>query len=235
MSCERFREALSRHAAGDGIDAAAAAHLADCRACVARLELQRQLLSDVDAELERVAAIHASPALVERVIAQSHGARETAWRVRAALAGLAAAAALALTVYLRAPVPAPSPPPQASKAIPASAPSVAAVAPSRVDVPATPAAAVRRPARIAMRRPALSSTNEPPVIVRPDQVLAIARLRELLTEGLLTEEVLPPAHPHAPQELTVAPLQISDITVSDVETVGRAPGAVAEREQEKEP
>lgn len=230
MSCERFREALNRHAAGDGIDAAATAHLAVCRACVARLDLQRRLLSDVDAELERALAIDASPELIERVVATSRGARDAAWRVRAALACLAAAAALALTVYLRAPVPAPAPPPQASTAIPASAPSVAAVLPSPVDVPATPAAAVRRPARTAMRLPAVSSTDEPPVIVRPDQALAIARLRELLAEGLLTEKVLPPAHPHEPQELTVAPLQISDIAVPDVETASRAPGSAQGRE-----
>jgi len=229
MSCERFREALSRHAAGGALMGEAAAHLGECADCSVRLDLQRRLLSDVDAELERALDIEASPELVARVISRTRAASQARWRVHAAWAGLAAAAAIALAVYLRAPVSAPAPPPQASMAMPERTPSVAAVAPSGRDVPATRAAAVVRPTRIAMRR-AVTSTDEPPVIVSPDQALAIARLRELLAEGLLTEKVLPPAHPHEPQALTIAPLQISDITVPDVETASRAPGGGQERE-----
>ena len=74
MSCERFREALSRHAAGADIDGAAGAHLAGCDACAARLDLQRQLLSEMDGELERLLSIEASPELVARVVSGSRGA-----------------------------------------------------------------------------------------------------------------------------------------------------------------
>jgi hypothetical protein len=72
--------------------------------------------------------------------------------------------------------------------------------------------------------------EEPPVIVDPAQARAIARLRELVSAGRLNAEMLPPAAPHESAELTVLPLDIPEITVPDVESVGRAPGAARERQ-----
>ena len=75
-----------------------------------------------------------------------------------------------------------------------------------------------------MRR---SADVEPPVIVEPARALAIARLRELMTQGRLDEKMLPP--PVTPEaalaELTIAPLEIAEIRVPDVEIVSRPPAA----------
>jgi hypothetical protein len=251
MSCERFREALSRHAAGDGIDGAAAAHLEGCRACAARLDLQRRLLSEVDGELERALTIDASPELVARVIARSRGARDAAWRVRAAWAGLAAAAALAVGVYLRAPVDAPSPAPASvrqssaspessnaggvqASAAPKSAPTAAAAGSARGSVTSGSAdrrvTAPDRHRQLQAPRAAAKSPAEPDVLVQPDQARAIARLRELLTQGRLTEQMLPPVHPHEAAELSVAPLRIADIAVPDVDSAGHTDAVSRERQ-----
>ena len=68
---------------------------------------------------------------------------------------------------------------------------------------------------------------DPPVIVEPARALAIARLRELMTQGRLNEKMLPP--PVTPEaalaELSIAPLEIAEIRVPDVEIVGRPPAA----------
>src|SRR5690348_9019308 len=109
MSCERFREAIASHAAGADLEGQAAAHLLICESCAERLDLQRLLLADVDAELDRALSITASPELVTRVIARADTpSRPGVWRPTAAWAGLAAAAALAVGMYLRAPVSTPS-------------------------------------------------------------------------------------------------------------------------------
>jgi hypothetical protein len=61
------------------------------------------------------------------------------------------------------------------------------------------------------------------VIVDANQIRAIARLQELLIAGRLNETVLPPVRPHEATELAISPLEIPDITVPDVEAIGRAP------------
>jgi hypothetical protein len=78
----------------------------------------------------------------------------------------------------------------------------------------------RKAAACPMRTP---GATEPPVIVDPRRALALARLRELMTEGRLDGSMLPPARtPEAVlAELTVAPLEIPDIPVPAVETVDR--------------
>jgi hypothetical protein len=244
MSCERFREALSRHAAGDGIDGVTAAHLEGCRDCAARLGLQRRLLAEVDAELERALAFDASPELISRVIARSRSARDAAaWRFRGAWAGLAAAAALAIGVYLRAPVDAPAP----SRPAEQTAAQQALPAPASTDsgdVPAVGRRSDRRPAATSssdagravsprsrsVGLTAAKSPAEPEVLVHPDQVRAIARLRELLREGRLTEQMLPPVRPHEPAELSVVPLQIPDIAIPTVDSIGHVDAASRERQ-----
>lgn len=67
------------------------------------------------------------------------------------------------------------------------------------------------------------------MLVQPDQARAIARLKELLIEGRLTEKILPPVQPHETAELTVVPLEIPEIMVPGVEGVGRGSGPAAER------
>jgi hypothetical protein len=224
MPCERFHEAIAGHAAGADLGPAAAVHLGSCEACAARLETQRRLLADVDAELARTLSLPASPEFVARVTshAAATNARSIAWRPAAAWAGLVAAAAIAVASFLRAPVPAVSPAPResaAAAAAPATTPAVAeAEAPPSVDRHA----AVRRPRpRPSRQLAAARPMQEPAVIVGPEQARAIARLRELMSEGRLTAKMLPPAASHETAELTVVPLEIPEIIVPDVEGLAR--------------
>ena len=70
-------------------------------------------------------------------------------------------------------------------------------------------------------------TSDPPVIVEASRALAIQRLRELMTEGSLDGQMLPP--PVTPEaslaELAIAPLTVAEIRVPDVQTVSRSPAA----------
>jgi hypothetical protein len=67
----------------------------------------------------------------------------------------------------------------------------------------------------------------PPVIVEPERRLAIERLRELMTQGRLDEQMLPP--PLTPEaslaELAIKPLEVAEIRVPDVQIVSRPPAA----------
>jgi hypothetical protein len=69
--------------------------------------------------------------------------------------------------------------------------------------------------------------HDPPVIVEPSRALAIQRLRDLMTEGSLDGQMLPP--PVTPEaslaELAIAPLKVAEIRVPDVQTVSRSPAA----------
>ena len=63
-----------------------------------------------------------------------------------------------------------------------------------------------------------------------DQARAIARQRELMNAGRLTDRMLPPEQPHEAAGLTVAPLEIPEIKVPDVESIGRTPGSAVDQE-----
>ena len=234
MSCERFREAINGHAAGADLGPAAAAHLGSCGACRSEVERQRALLEEVDAELARTLAMNASPEFVARVTSRASATKisSNVWRPATAWAGLAAAAAIAAAVFLRGPETPAGPParPEAASTAPAPATS-STVAEKHAPSPATRPVAVRRPQPAT--RPVetgLRPTEEPPVIVGPEQARAIARLRELVTAGRLTAKMLPPPQPHESAELTVAPLEIPEIIVPDVERVGRAADAAREQQ-----
>src|SRR4051794_24557657 len=124
MSCERFREAIARHAAGADVSGGGAAHLASWDAWAGRLQTQRRLLADVDAELESALSIGASPEFVGRVAARvrvpKH--RPILWRPATAWIGLAAAATIAVASFLWMPAaPAPQRPSESASAARASA------------------------------------------------------------------------------------------------------------------
>jgi hypothetical protein len=158
--------------------------------------------------------------------------RSIAWRPAAAWVGLAAAAAAIVAVsFVREPDPAVSRVPRESAvatAAPATPPAVAETgAPSQTDRPPAVRRSRPRPSRqLAAARP----SQELAVIVSPDQTRAIARLRELMNAGRLTDRMLPPEQPHEAAELTVAPLEIPDIRVPDVESIGRTPGSAVDQE-----
>jgi hypothetical protein len=212
----------------------AAAHLAACDVCSARLDLQRRLLADVDAELERALAVTASPELVTGVTARvaASATAPATWRPTVTWMGLAAAAAIAGAVYVRTP----------SETAPPRATSVA-VAPAPAPRPAPPGAAAASP-RPAPRRPTAlrhstrsvplrevaRHSEEPSVMVDRSQLRAIIRLQELLMAGRLNEDVLPPARPHDAAELTVSPLTVRSIDLPDVDRAGRAPAGGQEQQ-----
>ena len=236
MPCERFRKAIASHAAGADISAAAAAHLEWCEACTARLETQRRLLADVDAELARARSLSASPTFVADVVSQtsSQEERPAPWPSSATWLGLGAAAAIAVAVFVRAPGPPPSraaaPQQLAATSSAPPLPGHDVVTEHRLPPVEHRRPAARRPQQSSAPAPVARQVDEPPVIVQPNQARAIARLRELLIERRLTETMLPPVQPHETGELAVAPLQIPEIIVPDVEDVGRAAGAVRERQ-----
>lgn len=247
MSCERFREAVSSHAAGEDVTGAGAAHITACESCRADVEHRRRLLAEVDAELSRALAMTASPEFVARVTAHAaaaNAARCIAWRPAAAWVGLASAAAIVMTLVMREPAPVPRSDAPRASASAAPAPTSAAVPPGTAtpDHPVRLSTAARRSPRrpspqVAAARhveepPVL--VEEPPVIVGPEQIRAIARLRELVNAGRLTGNMLPPERPHEPAELGVAPLEIPEIKVPDVEFAGRPPGSAVDPEPEEQ-
>ena len=242
MSCERFHEAIAAHAAGAALEAAAASHLATCATCVARLDRQRRLLAEVDLELGELASLTASPGFVARATSRAPvGRRRTvAWR-RAAWAGLAAAAAILVGIALRDPSSLPQPAVPVGAAVPGAPAQAPLEAPARTDAAPAPRTAGRPMAqaspdrRVAGGRPAVpppagvptTAAAEPVVIVDPDQVRAIARLRELVQAGRLTEAMLPAPAPHVASELTVLPLEIPEITVPSIDGGAAAPEPAA--------
>lgn len=234
MSCERFREAIAGHAAGADLSPAAAAHLGSCEACTARLEIQRRLLADVDAELGRALSIAASPGFVADVVAhvRTKEARPALWQSSATWIGLATAAAVAVGVFVRTPGQPPSSvavPRQLARTSAAPHPGHEALGVHRLPPVEHRQPVVRRWQRSSAPAPVAPHVDEPPVLVQPDQARAIARLKELLIEGRLTEKILPPVQPHETAELTVVPLEIPEIMVPGVEGVGRGSGPAAER------
>ena len=232
MSCERFRKAITAHAAGADITGAAADHVVACESCRARIDHHRRVLGEVDAELARMLSVGATPEFVARVTssAAAAGRRTISWRPAAAWIGVAAAAAIVMAFFLRAPASAPQPAAARTAAVPASkaAPSVAA----STEPPAVrhSTAAHRPQPRSSHRVVAVRHREEPPVIVDASQARAIARLRELFSAGRLNEKMLPPERSHETAELAVAPLEIPEIKVPDVEFAGRPPGSAVEQE-----
>ena len=247
MSCERFGSAIAAHAAGAALDPAAGRHIAGCEACRRLLDRQAQMLAELDAELGRSLSLTASPDFVARV---ARGARDAGatpvrrWIPAPVWAGAGVAAAILLAVWIgdfrlkpeatqtiregvqRRPEAARTSSadvrlkPETVQTRGSLAPGCVASGVSRKAATggcrAAPLAAARRPV-----------SADPPVIVEPERALAIARLRELMTQGRLNEKMLPP--PVTPEaalaELTIAPLEIAEIRVPDVEIVGRPPAA----------
>ena len=237
MSCERFRDALAGHAAGEDLRGAAAAHIAACESCRAEVDRRRVLLAEVDAELSRTLAMTASPEFVARVRSSVSAipSRSVVWRPAVAWGGLAAAAAIAMVAFLRTPAPAPPPdaPPRSAAAGPAP---TAAVSPPAAAVPATAAVGRTAARRSHSRSPHVAAARhagEPTVLIDPSQARAIARLRDLVNAGRLNGTMLPPERPHEATELAVAPLEIPEIKTPGVEVAGRPPGSAADPEPEE--
>lgn len=234
MSCERFRKAINGHAAGAEIAGAAADHLVVCESCRARVDRHRRVLAEVDAELARMLSVGATPEFLARVTssAAAAGRRTMSWRPAVAWTGLAAAAAIVISFFLRADAPAPQPAAASRSVAAVPAPTAAPSVPASTEPSAVrhSTAARRSQPRSSPRGAVVRRVEEPPVIVDASQARAIARLRELLSAGRLNEKMLPPERSHETAALAVAPLEIPEIKVPDVEFAGRPPGSAVEQE-----
>jgi len=257
MSCERFRPALAAHAGGADLDVAAAQHLSACATCRRLVETQRQVLAELDAELGRSLSIAASPDFAARVVRAARnidtvparrGIPAPVW------AGLGVAAAIALAVWVgadfRLKPEATQTTSDGTRRSPEAAPTSTTdvrLKPGTVQTPGSAAPECvasgfsRKAANGGCRaaplgalrpdmqpRPGSRRLNpDPPVIVEPARALAIQRLRELMTQGRLDEQTLPP--PVTPEaslaELAIAPLEVTEIRVPDVQIVSRPPAA----------
>jgi hypothetical protein len=234
MPCERFRKAITAHAAGADLTGAAADHLVACESCRTRIARHRWVLAEVDAELARMLSVGATPEFVARVTASAAaaGRRTISWRPAAAWIGVAAAAAIVMAFFMRSDAPAPQPGAASRLAEAAPAPTAAPSLPASTEPSAVRhATAARRSQPGSSPRVAVvRRVEEPPVIVDASQARAIARLRELFSAGRLNEKMLPPERSHETAELAVAPLEIPEIKVPDVEFAGRPPGSAVEQE-----
>ena len=259
MSCERFRAAITAHAAGAEIDGAAARHLDACAACRQRFATQQQFLAELDGELQRSLSVSASPEFAARVTRATQGgvtrAARRPWVPTAAWAGLAMAAAIVLAVWVgrvalnEGTQAAFRLKPEATKSQGAEATRSQGAeatrsrgaeatttgnerAEARVPTSAAAPSPSRHGASAFRRKSAAPAPLDPPVIVEPTQLRAIARLRELVVAGRLKEDMLPPVRtPEAAlAELAIAPLEVAEIRVGDVEIVNRPPAAPDERQ-----
>ena len=240
MSCTRFGPAIAARAAGAAIEPAGERHLGECAACGRMLETQVQLLAELDGELRRTLSISASPDFAARVARQARDAGEARAHRRIPVpvwAGLGMAAVMVIMVAAwipRAPMAGTAAIPPKTEAPRRQAEDVVLKAES----PQVPKASPSGARLAATRRSTAHPTDhkrivsaEPPVIVEPSRALAIQRLRELMIDGRLDEKMLPPAvrAEAVLTELSIAPLEIPDIRVRDVEIVG-GPAAAIQRQ-----
>jgi len=229
MSCERYRQVLTDHAAGAPLDGSAAAHLTACHVCHTWLESQRRLLAELDAELRREMRVSAAPGFSARVCARARDLPRKTHGVGARWLAAAATVALALVVYYTGGIDHDS---LAGEPVGShvSAPAPVAAVPPDVVVPPADVADGRslpatRTGRAAAGRktpaPARTAARPLEVQVPPTQRLAIARLQELAGSGVLRDAELLAGDPLAspPTDLTIAPLSVPDIVIPDVAVV----------------
>lgn len=226
MSCDRFITAIADHALGGDLPIEAAGHLEACASCRARVAAERRRIAGIEDDLRGLLAIVPSSAFPRQVHARiemhlDRGAPR--WRL-----GLTVAAALIVaTVIAMWPERGGSGArlEQASRAT--SLPeehrfTVAAPdpAPRPVDqVGRGGAQPARPPARaIARSAPAPERTDQPDVLVPPDQAVAIARLIELVNQGALADVGLPYDVRSSAvfADLAPAPIALEPITIPDV-------------------
>jgi anti-sigma factor RsiW len=101
-ACARWREELIDHALGQPASAALSAHLATCAGCAAALADCRAGIGRLDAGVRALVAREPSSNVRSRVLAGigSGPAPVTfAWRMRAAIAGVALIASIVLGTY----------------------------------------------------------------------------------------------------------------------------------------
>jgi hypothetical protein len=217
MACERFRDALSEHAAGEPAAPELGAHLPECEGCRLELEGLRRALALADAELGNLLSAVPSPELAARIrTAVARDPAAPAWRPGFWPSLAAAAAALLAVVGLVALRDEPS----RSRA----AATQAQRAPEALEKPAPPSppeartlapkerGALVRAALPSPRRVAQAPAVEPEVLVPADQAEALLRFAAGLRQRSLAPGSLLVADLNAPlpeaRDVQIRPLEI---------------------------
>ena len=195
--------------------------------------------SEIDRDLARLLSIAPSPEFTARVRQRIGDARAPRQARLGWWIAVAAPAAIALILVATSRIWRVDEAPRDARI------AVDTALPSDVTVPevrtvAAPASrAVQRPAKpprvaaIAAAKGA-AATALPEVLVSRDQLRAIARLQQLMVDGQLTEDNLPPvgSAPDAMTEIQFAPLTIVPLTLPAVETVTGPGGSRARSERQ---
>jgi hypothetical protein len=232
MSCERYASDVIDHALGADISRDGARHLAECAACRAAFDRQRQSMLAIERDLAQLAAIEPSGDFAARVRTRVESRERVPafWWLTSAVAAAAAVALVVTLVIQRAdrggdsqaapqvavssPPPVPAPP--VAPDVPALTPEPA-IGGSGRERPATRTTRSIRHAGASVERPAPPVRPEGEVLVPPDQVRAIARLVALVRSGGVPDmPAAPAADPAPPVDLVIAPLTIDVLVVPDV-------------------
>jgi hypothetical protein len=220
MACERYRDTLSKVAAGGAAPAAFDAHLPGCDDCRAGLALLRQVLTIADQDLQQVAASEPSAGFVSRIrAAVKESGSAPAWRAGWLWPSLATAAALVLTIAIfvkraadevTAPTMAAAP-----EAQPASVP-----APASVRVPTVAVAKDSGHAALPTQRrtPPRQLRAEPQVLVPPGESRALVQLIALVNRERLSPAALVAAEDTGARLTTPAPIEIKSIEIVPLDT-----------------
>jgi len=240
MACERNKKDLMAAALG-GVPANRRAelnaHLAECAACRAEFERQRELLAAIDRGVAASVAAEPSADLAARI--REH-LREQPAPAASWLSGWIPAAAGAMAVFVivavwlaRRPQVAPgNPAPVIAQVPPTVQPAPPAPSPAETSTPAKMFAAVARPAphRVIQShrqvvRGAAARDSMPEVLVPRGQEVAVMRLYALLQRDRgLAASLAADEKPDSivPPELKIAPLVVAPLENPDV---GAAPDA----------
>jgi hypothetical protein len=222
MACHRYTGAITDHALGSPLGTDAAAHLASCTTCKARLEDQERVLATIDAAVAEIALTAPSPHFVSRLRAhvtdRSGQSSPSTWWIPATIVAAALVAAVAIVATrlpreLRARPPAPGNP----------AASVAGVAPAEPPVDRSSPALAGRTTRHTRgeRRAVRAQARAIPVaevLVPGEQRQAVGRLFESLRAGR-PEAVSILMNLHSADAVseargvTIAPLRIEPVVV----------------------
>lgn len=225
MSCERYQEALSDHAAGAPARPELERHLDACAECRSELLALREALASADASLAELASAEPSPAFRARLRLHVEAASEPRPRFFFAsrlASWLAAAAAVVVAALLMgrganrpvAPAVATAPAPALSPPLPST---VSGVSPSAPSPPAPAARAVVGPVLV-RRAPA---QRPPDVIVSSDQQRALVDYVALVASQRASPAALlsagEPSADLSQPRMQIEPLEIAPLDPAEVQ------------------
>ena len=218
MDCERFAGALTDFALGAPLETRAAAHLATCPMCAARLDTERRLVSSIDSGLQTALAVEPAPGFAARLESRLNDTRVDAHSSRWWVYAAAAATVLLVVGVTLVDRPAP--------------PTVATSQPVRdIPLPASATPVVSMPPRQVLPPPSIARRRQPKppplVLVPPEQEEGLRQLLVLINAGRIdSTALLPAAEPVVPGVVPSIESSIVPITIEPLFPVpaGEKPG-----------